>query len=135
VLGSLSKVLTDDDRVKTTVPETRDSALERQVSALLHRLFPDAEHFPQCYESCRTAVRARPRCDLGTLHVCVRVESQSSAGAFQGSGQGIRAHPPDLQSRYWAFKAAFDQSKRMRQTYLKGKQIQLYTQQGELIRE
>jgi len=42
---------------------------------------------PQCYELPDSRFEHDHVCDLGTLHVCVRVESQSSAGAFQGSGQ------------------------------------------------
>lgn len=134
VLASLGKVLADDDRVRHRYFKRRDSALERQVSGLLKRLFPDAEHYSECYE--------QPDSRFEHDHVVIW---QRSMFVFES-----KASPPpepfrDPNKAYErirrAFRSesgiqeAFNQSNRLRRAYLGGDRIQLYDQQGELLRE
>jgi len=130
VLANLGKVLTDDDRIRQRYLKRRDSALERQVSGLVRRLFPDAEHYPECYE--------QPDSQFEHDHVVIW---QRSMFVFES-----KASPPpepfrDPSKAYVrirrAFRSksgiqeAFNQSNRLRRAHLRGDRIQLYDQRGE----
>ncbi len=134
VLASLSKVLADDNRLRERYLKRRDSSLERQVSELLTRLFPDAEHYPECYE--------QPDSHFEHDHVVIW---NRSLFVFES-----KASPPpepfrDPNKAYdrirRAFRAktgiqeAFNQSNRLRRAYLQGVPIRLYDERGKLLRE
>lgn len=134
VLANMGKVLAVNDRVRQRYLKRRDSALERQVSNLVRRLFPDAEHYVECYEQSDSQFEHD--------HVVIW---QRSVFVFES-----KASPPpepfrDPNKAYQrirrAFRsetgiqAAFDQSNRLRRVFLRGDRIQLYDQRGELLRE
>jgi hypothetical protein len=134
VLASLGKVLADDDRVRQRYLKRRDSALERQVSDLLRRLFPNAEHYPACYE--------QPDSRFEHDHVVIWqramfvFESKASPPpepfrdpnkAYERIRRAFRAET--------GIQAAFDQSNRLRRAFLRGDRIRLYDQRGDLLRE
>jgi hypothetical protein len=134
VLASLGKLLADDDRVRQRYLKRRDLALERQVSGILSRLFPDAEHYPECYE--------QPDSHFEHDHVVIWqrsmfvIESKASPPPepFRDPNKACERIRRAFRSES-GIQEAFNQSNRLRRAHLRGDQIRLYDQQGELLRE
>jgi hypothetical protein len=134
VLASLGKALADDDRVRQRYLKRRDSALERQVSGLLKRLFPDAEHYSECYE--------QPNSRFEHDHVVIWRRSvfvvESKAGPppepFRDPNKAYERIRRAFRSES-GIQEAFNQSNRLRHAYRRGDGIQLYDQRGVLLRD
>jgi hypothetical protein len=134
VLAKLSEVSTDDQGLRERYLKRRDSALERRVSELLVRLFPNAEHYPACFE--------QPDSQFEHDHVVIW---HRSLFVFES-----KASPPpepfrDPNKAYdrirRAFRSetgiqeAFNQSDRVRRAFLRRDPIRLYDERGKLLRE
>jgi hypothetical protein len=133
-LSTLTKTLTDDIEVRQRYFTRRDSALERQVSGCLRRMFPNAEHYSACYE--------QPDSHFEHDHVIIWqramfvVESKASPPPepFRDPNKAFERIRRAFKSET-GIQAAFNQANRLRKAILRGESIQLYNQSGELLRE
>jgi hypothetical protein len=134
ILTNLSKILADDERLRDRYLKRRDSSLERQVSELLIRLFPSAEHYSECYE--------RPDSHFEHDHVVIWhrwlfvFESKASPPPepFRDPNKAYDRICRAFRSKT-GIQEAFNQSNRLRRAYLRGDPIRLYDERGKLLRE
>jgi SEC-C motif len=134
ILTGLARVLTEDSGIRLRYLQRRDKALERRVSGLLERLFPDADHYPECYE------QADSRFEHDHVVIWQRFmfvfESKASPPPepFRDPDKAYerirRAFRSDT-----GIQAAFNQSNRLRRAHVGGDSIRLYDRRGKLLRE